>query len=290
MASLDLRPLSLGEILDRSFALYRENFILFVGIAAIPRLLVLALRLVQIFLGISGQIRNVPGSSGGVAVAPANPLGVGASIGAGLMLAIVSVIAYLLIQGATVSAVADLYMGRSTTISGSFRMVSDELGTLFGVTLLTLLVTFGGLFLLVIPGIYMACRLIVSIPAAVLEKLGARKSLHRSLALTRGGAGRAFMIILLYFVLAIAVGAVFTWPPSIGLVAARNHPAMMRMWMAITQVSTEFGGVLITPVLMIATSIFYFDLRVRKEAFDLQIMLDPAVGLRDAPGPAPSAP
>jgi hypothetical protein len=290
MASLDLRPLSLGEILDRSFSLYRENFILFVGIAAIPRLLVLALRLVQIFLGISGQIRNVPGRPGGVAVGPAVPLNMGASVGAGVLLAIVSIIAYLLIQGGTVSAVADLYMGRSTTISGSFRMATGELGTLFGVTLLTSLVILGGLFLLVIPGIYLVCRLIVSIPAAVVEKLGARKSLHRSLALTSGSAGRAFMIILLYFVLAMAVGAVFTWPPSIGLVAARNNPAMMRMWMAITQVSTEFGGVLITPILMIATSVFYFDLRVRKEAFDLQIMLNPAVGLRNAPGSAPSAP
>ena len=65
MATLDLRPLSLGEILDRSFSLYRENFTLFIGIAAIPRLLVLALRLVQIFLGVSSQIRNIrtPGTS-----------------------------------------------------------------------------------------------------------------------------------------------------------------------------------------------------------------------------------
>ena len=290
MATLDLRPLSLGEILDRSFSLYRENFALFIGIAAIPRLLVLALRLVQIFLGVSSQIRNMPGSPRGVAVAPSTPLGAGASIGVGLTLVIVSVIAYLFIQGATVSAVADLYMGRPTTISGSFRIVSDELGILFGVTVLTFLVTLGGLFLLVIPGIYMACRLIVSVPAAVLENLRARKALERSLALTRGSAGRAFMIMLLYFVLAIAVGAVFTWPPSIGLVAARNNPAMMRMWMAITQVSTEFAGVLITPVLMIAISVFYFDLRVRKEAFDLQMLLNPAAGLRSAPGTASSAP
>jgi hypothetical protein len=154
MATLDLRPLSLGEILDRSFSLYRENFILFTGIAAIPRLLVLALRLVQIFLGIPSQIRNMPGSPRGIVVAPTNPLGAGASIGVGLVLVIVSIMAYLLIQGATVSAVADLYMGRPTTIRGSFRIVSDELGVLFGVTVLTFLVMLAGLFLLVIPGIY----------------------------------------------------------------------------------------------------------------------------------------
>ena len=32
MADLDLRPLSLGEILDRTFSIYRKNFLLFAGI------------------------------------------------------------------------------------------------------------------------------------------------------------------------------------------------------------------------------------------------------------------
>jgi hypothetical protein len=36
MADLDLRPLSLGEILDRTFSLYRRHFILFLGINAFP--------------------------------------------------------------------------------------------------------------------------------------------------------------------------------------------------------------------------------------------------------------
>ena len=32
MSTLDLRPLSIGELLDRTFSLYRRHFILFVGI------------------------------------------------------------------------------------------------------------------------------------------------------------------------------------------------------------------------------------------------------------------
>src|SRR5258708_39646612 len=48
MSTLDLRPLSIGEILDRTFSLYRRNFLLFIGISALPQLLVLALRLVQV--------------------------------------------------------------------------------------------------------------------------------------------------------------------------------------------------------------------------------------------------
>ena len=36
-----------------------------------------------------------------------------------------------------------------------------------------------------------------------------------------------------------------------------------------------FGSLLVVPFLTIATSVFYFDLRVRKEALDLQLMLNP---------------
>ena len=40
-----LRPLSTSELLDRTFHLYRNNFVVFAGIAALPQLVVLALQL-----------------------------------------------------------------------------------------------------------------------------------------------------------------------------------------------------------------------------------------------------
>jgi hypothetical protein len=42
-----------------------------------------------------------------------------------------------------------------------------------------------------------------------------------------------------------------------------------------TQVGSAIGSILVTPILRIATAVFYFDLRVRKEGFDLQFMMDP---------------
>ena len=45
MDAMELRPLSTGEILDRTFTLYRQNFLLFLGISAIPHVLVLVLNL-----------------------------------------------------------------------------------------------------------------------------------------------------------------------------------------------------------------------------------------------------
>jgi len=40
-----LRPMSTGEILDRTFNLYRNNFVLFAGIAVVPPALMLMVQL-----------------------------------------------------------------------------------------------------------------------------------------------------------------------------------------------------------------------------------------------------
>src|SRR5271163_2101998 len=45
MDAMELRPLSTGEILDRTFTLYRRNFLLFLGISAIPHVLVQIVKL-----------------------------------------------------------------------------------------------------------------------------------------------------------------------------------------------------------------------------------------------------
>ncbi|MGB7283639.1 MAG: hypothetical protein WBE13_15335 [Candidatus Acidiferrum sp.] len=68
MSTLDLRPLSVGELLDRTFSLYRRHFLLFIGISAIPELLVLALQLVQLAVvpsRLPGRAAELQASSGG---------------------------------------------------------------------------------------------------------------------------------------------------------------------------------------------------------------------------------
>jgi len=272
MADLDLRPLSLGEILDRTFSLYRRNFLLFAGIAAIPQLLVLALRLTQAFFtDLPGRRASMPGqqfqSSGAVA---------GILLG-GLVGLIVYLVAYLFAQGGTVYAVSELYLGRTTTIGSALSRMRGQLASLFGVVILNGFAVMGGLILLIIPGIYVACRLITCIPAALLEDLGPRSSLERSFALTKDNAGRAFVIYLLYMVLVYAAAMLFTFPFYfvIGLLGS-SHPESIGTWMVMAQIGTFFGDVLVGPFLTIATSVFYYDLRVRKEAFDLQFMMNPS--------------
>jgi hypothetical protein len=279
MPAVDLRPLSLGEILDRTFTLYRRNFLLFLGITAIPQLLVLALNLVQIS---ATKLPAVPAHPAAQPEQFQSTLG-GASGGLvalgiiGMVVAfVVYIVAYLFAQGGTVLAVSDLYLGRPTSISNSLKAMRGELGSLFGVIALNGLAVLGATLFLIIPGLYLACRLLPCIPAGLLENLGPRAALERSFRLTKGFAGRAFVICLLYAVLLYAAIMLFMMPFAVVAGVSARNPVMFHFWMSIAQVGNFVAGVLINPILTIATAVFYYDLRVRKEAFDVQYMMNPA--------------
>jgi hypothetical protein len=264
MPELDLRPLSLGEILDRTFTLYRRNFLLFFGITALPQLLVLGFNLFQVLL---------KGRPGAAKVASGSVIAVGIiGILVGL---IVYLVAYLFAHGGTVYAISDLYLGRSTSIGASLRRMRGQAGSLLGVLILNGLVVMIAFIFLIIPGVYVACRLITCVPAALLENLGPRESLERSFALTKDNAGRSFVIYLLYLVIFYAIFFLLAFPFMVAVAVSAKNPAMMTMWTMLMQVGTTLATILVTPIFTIASTVFYYDLRVRKEAFDLQIMMNP---------------
>jgi hypothetical protein len=284
MPDLDLRPLSLGEILDRTFSLYRRNFLLFVGIAAFPHLLVLALNLTQTVV-LPGLGRQTAGWN--------SQLSFGGTLW--LVSLFAQFLAYTLSQGGTVFAVSELYLGRQIGIGQSFALLRGELANLFGVLALNGVLIFGAPFacflgaiigaapslallaflLLLFPGFYFACRLMACVPAALLENIGPRTSLERSFALTKGDAWRPFVIYLLYLILSYAAGSLLAWPFLLGFASSQKDPVMARTWLALAQAGTFLAEALVSPVLTIAAAVYYFDMRVRKEAFDLQFMMNP---------------
>jgi hypothetical protein len=274
MTGMDLRPLTLGEILDRTFSLYRGHFLLFLGIAGIPQILVLAVQLPQMALQ-----QYFPGRFG---LFNLNGIAIELAIG------VVSVVAYLFSQGGTVIAISEIYLGRGMTIAEALQRVRGNLGILFGVATLNGLAILGASLLFVIPGIYVACRLLVSVPAALIEDRGPRDSLSRSWELTGGYAGRAFMMFLLFFAIALAANLLFVSPFSIGIATALKEPSALWFWMVLSQIGALAAAILTQPILLIATAIFYYDLRVRKEAFDLQLMMNPGGTVPAGPGSVPS--
>lgn len=289
MATLDLRPLSLGELLDRTFTLYRGHFLLFAGISAIPHVFVLLIQLAQTMFSPAGGIfavatnPNVSGQMPGFSAA-----GIADTLAFGFAALVVSVLASLYSQGATVIAVSDLYLGRTMTLGEAFRRVRGEIGTIFGVAVLGGLAVIGGLILLIIPGIYIALRLAVAVQAAVLENIGPADAMSRSFSLTKDNAGRVFLIYLLYIFLLYGAVALLGMPFIVGTMLTKSNPDLLRLFTMLTQVGSFIAEALVIPFATIAMSLFYYDMRVRKEGFDLQMMMNPLTGAAPAASAPPS--
>ncbi len=279
MATLDLRPLSLGELLDRTFFLYRRHFLLFVGIAAIPY---------SFFFVVNLATALLPALSRSTASGHVQPAGMAAAaIGGGLfafLAVIAGGIAFLFSVGATVFAVSEIYTGRQTSIRESLARVRGKTGTIFGVLFLSGLIMIAGFIALIIPGIYLMCRICVATPAALLEDLGPSDSIRRSFDLTRDFAGRAFMIYMLYFAMVWGVVAVFQFPFILLIAMNAKQMQLLLLLTVLMQVGNFIGSALVAPVSTIGFALFYYDLRVRKEAFDLQMMMR-AIGADPMPPP-----
>jgi hypothetical protein len=273
-----LRPMSLGELLDRSFFLYRKHFALFVGIIALPHLAVLAFQLI------------------GVAVRGGAPT---TTFTATIVVwSLASMVIYLgavaASQGATVVAVSKVHLGNNISISESFAGMK---GRILYIALIMIGVGIGvgiGILFLIVPGIILALMWALTIPVAVLEDKGLRDATSRSSELTKGSRGRIFLIYFLFMVLTYIVYMLWEIPilAAIGVFArGGQHPlTVLPIWSQIAiPVGTFLSQCLVAPLLTIALSLVYYDQRVRKEAFDLQLMMSTLDATQGGSTTAPAA-
>jgi hypothetical protein len=293
--SLDLRPLTLPELLDRSFIVYKRHIWLFVGIMAVPSALALG-------AGVLFRVFNTtppPGLTPEAALALLAPLLVGSFL---FVLAYLAV--YLLALGATTVAVSDIYLGRETSISTAYARVRGKGGRLvllmiffglrtFGIWVLlmaavgaltallaVLLKTFA---LLVLPFGFLAAVVLatlftvrygVSVPVVALEDVTAGRALGRSVELTQGHLWRVFLLWLCATVIAYATGLVFQGPFLFAAFLAGPASAIGLVVGIIGAMAGAIGGMFTGPFMMIGLALLYYDLRIRKEALDIHLLLD----------------
>ena len=275
METVDLRPMTLGEVLDRTFTLYREHFLLFVGITALPHLLTLLFNFGVLSFqrtSITGTTPHLPspGVMGGIVA--------GALVGAVLVLLTVGIA-----QAATVVAVSDLYLGQPASVRNSYARAKGSILIVIAIMIMTGLATVVGLIFLIIPGIYLACRLAVSVPVAIVEKESPVASMERSMELTKDYAWQLFLLLLLVGVLSSVVGTLLQFPvffSTISSALAKKQPSIGVM--AYSYVAQFASQVLVGPIGTISASLMYYNLRVRKEGFDIQQLLG---SLDSAPRP-----
>jgi hypothetical protein len=246
-----LRPLSVGEILDTSFSLYRRHFGALATVSLVCTGLPLVLRL---FVEAAG--------------------GLFAHLTLALVYFLSLVVLSLIATGATVFIVSESYLGRPLNAQEALMRAAPYVGRILVASLLMALVIGMGFLLIVFPGVILAVGLAVAIPAVVLEAgQSASGALSRSWELTRGsrwrilGLGITLFVLLYVPVLAISGLVAVLLPGGSAIAFGPSSTA--------TIVALAIGGVIqlfIYPLFYCVLTVTYYDLRVRKEGFDLELL------------------
>lgn len=274
MSDVDLRPMTLGEVLDRTFKLYRSNFWLFAGIIAVPFLVLLVINIGVAGLGI--------GTGRAVAGGLPSPGLLAGMIGGGLTFGLLYLFLLGAAQAATVFAVSDLYLGRPTGLRECYKRVGAKAVRVILILILTGLTVMVGFLLLIIPGFILMCRTAIAVPVSMLEDTKSIRSIERSMELTKGYSGQVFIIFLMVWVLTWIVAMIFQTP--FALLIQTQHTVSFGT-LLLQHLSSFISQVLVGPIATIAFSLMYYNLRVRKEAFDIQHLMA-SLG----PGTSPNAP
>ena len=269
MADADLRPMSLGEVLDRTFKIYRNHFWLFAGISALPAGAMLIVRVANSAWTAHASRVRVVGQSADISPT---------AVVTGVLVAVVLMLIFFVLlgyaQAASVFAVSDLYLGGTAGLRRSYGRVGAKALRVVGIFLLLSLVLGVGLLLLIVPGIILGCRVALAVPVAMLENTNAFRSIERSMQLTKGHGLEIFVILLMVVALNYVVILLLQGPfVFLVLAAAKSHSTLSFFTLVLMSLSSFLSEVLVWPIFTVSLSLMYYNLRVRKEAFDIQHQL-----------------
>ncbi len=214
-----------------------------------------------------------------VAMLQGEILSIGASIRRGLRRLLpfigMAVLAALGIGGLAlglylVLAVFFVVIAAGVAALGSF---GDGVGPLaIGVMIVAFMFYFVAIFLVFVPVGLLAARWIAAPTVVVAEHLGPKSALNRSWALTRNNLWRCFgylvLLVIFNFVVIGLPVSIVQWVLMFALT-----PQWYGWLSGLVAGLSYFVNILWYPILVLALTLLYFDLRVRNESLDLDVRI-----------------
>ncbi|MDE0483669.1 MAG: hypothetical protein OXI67_13895 [Candidatus Poribacteria bacterium] len=272
-----MQPMSFTDILDGMFTIYRSHFRLFLGIAIVYLVVGFCIDQIYMYLIIER--------------------GMEANIALSFYYLFATFLLSLLVGGGLIYASAHAFLKRDITAGDALKQTLQRFLSLFGSAFLWILTAFG-LFITIIGipfSIYFGVRWgLYSLPV-LFEKTSATKALKRSTELVKGTWGRVFGIMLAIFLITFMIGFILQTSFSVifssiaGPTVAEEvveEPSLLETirlfflptprdigWTAYTIRSfvTLCISTLLMPIGSIGSALLYFDMRIRKEAYDLEM-------------------
>ena len=259
----DLRPRGIGEILDAAAVLYRSRFGTLVRYAAI---IVIPVQALLAVVTLSAQPDAFSVSINGSAQ-PRFDTG-SAQLAATVIALVVGLITHALIVAVTTRVVANQYVDHA---EGSGRLLSTTGRRFFaviGVSFLVAISQLAGIIACFVGMFVPMAFFAVAIPALILERKGVGGALSRSIELTKGHFWHVLGVVLTATLIGSLLNAALV--TGLNIFARSASPTTLVLAQA---VANAIASILTTPFVAAATVALYFDLRIRDEAFDVQMAM-----------------
>lgn len=241
MAQRILRTLDYGGIIDELFDLYKKNFLVLAGIAGI-----LYIPIYVLAFALGGK-------------------------DASLITTFLILPVQLVVMAATTWAVSRIYLGESVTIADAYKAVWRRAFMLFWTLFLAGLFIYLGLIACIVPGVILMFRYAFISEVFVLEGLSGKDARVRSASLADGNQLRIFVLGLLSTLLAVIITGALTFPFETdmwqnAMKGVQTSPGVLY------GVMQSLAATLTSPIQVMAFVLLYYDIRIRKEGFDIEML------------------
>lgn len=272
-----LRPLGVGDIFDEGFDLYKRNF-LFLLLAVAATVVPLDIGLALLTPQFMPPVLNLFGLTAGQSDA----------FSVWLVSSMVKLVFFLPLYAAALgpaaAAATARYLEQPVTLGSVFRHSLRRLPALLPTALLSGIGLALGLLLCGIPWLVAATLLLFVLQTVLTEGLGPVGAMRRSAVLAGGYGSRVFGCLLLLgsvlFViglgvrlpLAYLVGSVLNLTPGAESLYGGASGAGSAEEQVVSLISGGLAHLLLIPFLVCVVTVLYYDLRVRKEGVDVELM------------------
>lgn len=165
---------------------------------------------------------------------------------------------FLAASAAVVVIASEAYMGREISASDALSKVGGRFLSVWGAAIIQGILIFLGMLLLIIPGIIAAAWTFAMQQAVMIEGRNAGEAFERSRDLSRDHFKHILLTSVMMFVI------VFFAMIGFGIVLAMGVESVR-----LTALLVNVALVAINPLAAVVATVLYYDLRIRKEAFDV---------------------
>jgi len=299
--AMPLRPLGLGDIYDAAFRIIRFNPKATVGAAVLVAAVAMALPVV-----VTAVVTLLLDFSADAAGDDTAEIVSGVAVGGAFVLGtVLQYVGMIFVTGMVAHVAAAAAVGRRLSLGEAWAATRGTRWRLVGVTLII------GLIWLVLLGGYVAASVLLivvvdswiaalawflvtgaalvalmcwtwirvtylAVPALAIERIGVFAAIGRGYRLTRKQFWRTFGISLLTVVITLVAAQVLTVPFSIvGQVAGLAIPdtgIAVLVLVVVNALGSVLATAFVAPFTAAVTSLQYLDQRMRKEAYDVELM------------------